>query len=213
MLFRRDPNEIRGRSKRQIVLSTKINQDLLSINTLALRRCGESVIGPWAKSTVRRFRTRDFRFEVLFETPILFTSSPSSRSGPLKNRDVHYIDGSPSSHAETSVEIPSESHNYASDERASWYILLCTLQTVECTSRQWDESSRISSDRDLERPTYGLAVGIQRKTQSWDFMPSAVQKASLLLLFLCPDINVDSSPMPSLQFATLLKLLPCWEWW
>ncbi|RGP78604.1 modin [Fusarium longipes] len=45
--------------------------------------CKELVIGKWSNFTHRRLRLFEFRFEVEFQTPVIFVSAPSNTRGPL----------------------------------------------------------------------------------------------------------------------------------
>ncbi|KAK2687516.1 hypothetical protein QWA68_013367 [Fusarium oxysporum] len=45
--------------------------------------CKELVMGKWSKFTHRRLRLFEFRFEVEFQTPVIFVSAPSNKRGPL----------------------------------------------------------------------------------------------------------------------------------
>ena len=154
---------------------------------MALRRCSPSTMGLWAQGSYRKFRTSELRFEVIFQTPVLFTAPPSNARGPIAGQPIHYIDGTPDSYKATRVLDP-DSHNAADrqmldrvhtadDERASWVMLLSILQNEERVSRQWDLSTypRISRDRN-NIPDYSLSVGLQSKTRSWDFMPANVTR-------------------------------------
>lgn len=61
----------------------------------------------------------------------------------------------------------------ADDERASWVTLLSTLQLLEYESRLWEErNSTTPRGCAHEKPEYTLAIGLQSKTRSWDFMVS-----------------------------------------
>lgn len=66
----------------------------------------------------------------------------------------------------------------ADDERASWYTLLSALQGEESQSRHWDATMRLSSvpGTFFKPPEYELTVGLQKKTRSWDFIPSSITK-------------------------------------
>jgi hypothetical protein len=155
-------------------------------STMALRRCSPSTMGLWAQGSYRKFRTSELRFEVIFETPVLFTAPPSNTRGPIAGQPIYYIDGTPDSYKATRVLDP-DSHNAADkqalervhtadDERASWVMLLSILQNEEKASRQWDLSNPRSS-RDCKKiPDYSLSVGLQSKTRSWDFMPPNVTR-------------------------------------
>ena len=156
------------------------------------RRCADSVMGLWAKGTHRKLRFQEFRIEVVFETPVIFTAHPENKRGPISGREIHYIDGTEASYKNTRVlgptaqaraeaEATSRVHT-ADDERASWVTLLSTLQLKETISRKWDLEYRTKSPprnrtyKSVELPTYPLAVGLQRKTRSWDFIPSSITK-------------------------------------
>jgi hypothetical protein len=156
-------------------------------STMALRRCSPSTMGLWAQGSYRKFRTSELRFEVIFETPVLFTAPPSNTRGPIAGQPIYYIDGTPDSYKATRVLDP-DSHNgsdkqaldrihTADDERASWVMLLSILQNEERVSRQWDLSTNPRSYRDRNNiPDYSLSVGLQSKTRSWDFMPANVTR-------------------------------------
>jgi hypothetical protein len=162
-------------------------------SSVALRRCSPSIMGLWATATHRKFRTSDFRFEVSFETPAIFLAHPKNRCGPILGREIHYIDGTEKSYKDTKVlgnDVQMEALNKAmtsertvGEREASWVTLLSTLLRVEKESRKWDENmqnmlpppSEICSEpRAPAEPEYQLAVGIQRTTRSWDFMPAAI---------------------------------------
>lgn len=167
-------------------------------STMALRRCSTSTMGLWAQGSYRKFRTSELRFEVIFETPVLFTAPPSNTRGPIAGRPICYIDGTPDSYKATHVLDP-DSHNLADkqaldrvhtadDERASWVMLLSILQNEERVSRQWDLSNpRSPGDRvlgkpggsDRKTPDYSLSVCLQSKTRSWDFMPPNITRVLL----------------------------------
>lgn len=151
-------------------------------------------MGLWAKGTHRKLRFQEFRIEVVFETPVIFTAPPDNKRGPIPGREIHYINGTEESYKNTRVlgptaqkkaeaEATSRVHT-ADDERASWVTLLSTLQLKEGASRQWDADFRNKSPppRDqkpsspIALPNYSLAVGLQSKTRSWDFIPSSITK-------------------------------------
>jgi hypothetical protein len=93
------------------------------------RRCAESVMGLWAKGTKRKLRMREFRVEVIFETPVIFLAHPKNERGPISGRKIHYIDGTPDSYKGTRVlqpldqekadELATSRVTTADDERAS----------------------------------------------------------------------------------------------
>jgi hypothetical protein len=148
-------------------------------------------MGLRSKGTIRKFRASELRFEVIFETPVLFTASPDNHHGSIRNREIHYICGTEESYWNTRVLVPgaqraavkstTERAHTADDERASWVTLLATLQGAEASSRKWDADQRnarppLAPSGVVKAPKYDLAVGLQSKTQSWDFIPSFIKK-------------------------------------
>lgn len=147
------------------------------------RRCAKSVMGQWHEGTHRKLVGREFRVEVVFETPVIFVAPPDNKKGPIPGRAIYYIDGTDISYKNTRVLRPVEQDqedkqtvarvHTADDERASWVTLLSTLQLAEGNSRNWDRLSRGTS---FKEPKYQIAVGLQGKTRSWDFIPSSITK-------------------------------------
>jgi len=143
-------------------------------------------MGLWAKGTKRKLRWLQFRMEVVFETPVMFTAPPDNIHGPIKGRPIHYAKGTEDSYRETQVEMPEAQKqalsattlrvHTADDERATWVTLLATLQNAEHFSRDWDVKQRTVSSPDIPAPSYGLEVALQKKTRSWDFLPPSVTK-------------------------------------
>lgn len=152
------------------------------------RRCAESVMGLWSGGTHRQLRIREFRVEVVFEVPVILVAPPSNTRGPILNKPIHYIDGTPESYKNTKVREPDDQLkkdresiqriHTADDERASWVTLLSSLQTEELKSREWDNTTRLKrpTGESIRRPEYELAVGLQVKTRSWDFVPASMTK-------------------------------------
>ncbi|KAI9051018.1 hypothetical protein LZ554_005126 [Drepanopeziza brunnea f. sp. 'monogermtubi'] len=155
------------------------------------RRCAPSVMGLWAQGTHRKLRLREFRIEVVFETPVIFVAKPSNKRGPIPGRTIHYIDGTETSYTNTRVlqpmaqkqeEMESTARVHtADDEKASWVTFLSALQLQEKLSREWDAEMRtLKPLRDgcttPQDPEYVLTVGLQGKTRSWDFIPSSITK-------------------------------------
>ncbi len=64
-------------------------------------KCDASVIGPWHTSKKRKFLLSEMRFQVLFETPVFFVCAADNTNKPIKNADIWFVDGTPSSIKET----------------------------------------------------------------------------------------------------------------
>ncbi|KAL3428310.1 modin [Phlyctema vagabunda] len=152
------------------------------------RRCAYSVMGLWSEGTHRQLRKLEFRFEVVFEAPVIFIAAPTNLRGPIPGRPIYYINGTEKSYTDTRTLLPREEKaaetearnrvHTADDERASWVTLLSTLQQSERESREWDENKSREKPPQKCYPDriYGISVGIQSKRRSWDFMPSSVTK-------------------------------------
>jgi hypothetical protein len=153
-------------------------------------------MGLWSAGTHRKLRVYEFRVEVVFETPVIFLAPPENKRGPIAGRDIYYIDGTVESYRGTRVLEPTAQIqadqqatarvHTADDERASWVTLLSILQREERESREWDrdEAGRVRSPPPSDgkilkappAPEYRLAVGLQSKTRSWDFMPASITR-------------------------------------
>lgn len=155
------------------------------------RRCASSVMGEWSNGTRRRFRLFEFRIEVLYQTPVLFLSSPMNQNGPLGGKDsqrpIFYLNGSDRSYRETRTPHPKSVEVRVSnearmnvltsdDERASWLALLMELQREERESRAWDKhpsstqaAANEASPHEIDRATHqnqGL-LGTSRKVMEY----------------------------------------------
>jgi hypothetical protein len=126
------------------------------------RRCQSSVMGLWAQATRRIFNWGDMRFEVIFQTPVIYLSRPFNDRWPLINRPIHYVDGSGGSYKDTGVEEPLVrqqklmdrwGHNMVASgtdgEETSWVTLLGVLQDAKAKSREWDHK-RLATPRSIK---------------------------------------------------------------
>ncbi|KAK3380925.1 hypothetical protein B0H63DRAFT_434288 [Podospora didyma] len=152
--------------------------------------CGETVMGEWHKTKHRKFRLHELRFEVQFETPVIFVCPPTNDKGPVLKEPVRFINGTQDSLKETRTLLPdkdgsrlSNAVHTADNERATWVMLLSELQSMEKESQEWQNehfikngpprgpASQLATFRD-----HTLAVAIQYKKRSWDNMPTDVKK-------------------------------------
>jgi hypothetical protein len=122
------------------------------------------------------------RFEVVFETPVLFLAPPENKKGPVSGREIHNIDGSDKSYKDTNTLKPEAERAFnistaSDDERASWVTLLGAIQKEEADSRDWENKHRVSPrGNKYDPPKYTIVHSMQKKTRSYDFMPPAVTK-------------------------------------
>jgi hypothetical protein len=162
-------------------------------SAIGYSNCGESVMGLWHISKKRSFRPGEFRFEVLFETPVIFVSPPTNPHGPVKGAQIHYIKGTDASLKETLTQLPKEDQkaredlvaragrvHTADNERATWVTMLSQLQLMERSSQAWQQTqygnNPPSSKEQADFQKHTLAVALQSKKRSWDTMPSNVKK-------------------------------------
>ena len=155
--------------------------------------CGERVMGKWHESKKRRFRPYELRFEVQFETPVIFVSPPSNDKGPVQGAPIYFLDGTKQSLYDTRTLLPTEDRkkrdelvygpkqvHTADNERATWVMLLSELQSMEKESQDWQKSQYNrgppTSQPQAQFNQHTLAVALQSKKRSWDTMPSNVKK-------------------------------------
>ncbi|ATZ53107.1 hypothetical protein BCIN_08g07100 [Botrytis cinerea B05.10] len=157
----------------------------LLLSAEGYHRCTESVIGLWSKGTYRRFNMKEFQFEVIFESPIISIASLINKSHPIRKKEIFYVDGTPTSYRDTKLFKRDQGGerirriHMADDEQSTWITLLSSLQLKELTSRAWDKQVRSKNPHINELimgPEYELAVGIQVRTRSWNFVPTGVTK-------------------------------------
>ncbi|KAL0941371.1 modin [Colletotrichum truncatum] len=168
--------------------------------------CTPKVIGDWAKFTRRIFKWYEFRFEVEFETPVIFVARPTNERGPLGKHDkkeITYMVGTTESYQGTYTWDQAEYNQMdenlragntrqaihtADNELANWLGLLMAIQRMENESRtwqdneyfghtpQWQEQTPCHPTPSSSPVTHTLSVGIQRKKKSWDSMPENMKK-------------------------------------
>lgn len=166
-------------------------------------QCNEKVMGDWAKSKSRRFTWDELRFEVRFESPVIFVSPPNNRSGPVPEAPISFLDGSQESleatgsvndmdlRKEYARRTIKERIHTADNERASWFILMYAVQRMESKSGEWQLKQynslgppsaalssryRVPKEPPSLQESHTLTVAVQRKERSWDTMPSSVAK-------------------------------------
>lgn len=159
----------------------------VSLNALGARNCNERVMGYWAKFTRRRWRWLELRFEIIFESPVLFVAPAINSRGPVPGQPIWYMDGSPRSCLETRVgRLPSAKvamspttagARHSINVEATWVALLRALQLMERDSTYWQEYASGSEELGLPPTTppfidRSLAVAVQAQTLSWDFVPN-----------------------------------------
>ncbi|KAL2158786.1 hypothetical protein VTH06DRAFT_3978 [Thermothelomyces fergusii] len=152
--------------------------------------CGENVMGLWHRTTKRIFRPAELRFEVRFETPVIFVCPPYNKRGPIPGKPILFVDGTEESLVNTRVMLANDEEKLrrfqesrvhtADNERASWVVLLSHLQTMERESDAWKqkhfEDNGPHSPPPVRFSQHTLAVALQSKERSWDTMPAGVKK-------------------------------------
>ena len=163
------------------------------------RRCQESVMGPWAKLTRRRFRWSEMRFETRYTTPRfgLFKTKvgefapyqvEDSSTGAInfpralptqdraslgRGKDKHYrLDGSSISLRATFIGQVSRKYSF-STEQASWVMFLEALHfNSRSTYQGLFQPLTFMPERSSFQPFSMYDVTIEER--SWDFMPAEV---------------------------------------
>jgi hypothetical protein len=119
------------------------------------------------------------RYEVFFDTPHIWVGNPVNNQGPLPAPPVYSLTGTDQSYQLSLVEkrnpdqTPTHDENSWEGEVASWVDLLVVIQDHERISRDWDRKTTRRWGKD---PEHEICVQIQRRTQSWSFVPAGVVK-------------------------------------
>lgn len=186
-----------------VALFTTMSQVIAQLFATAdgYRRCQDSVMGPWAKLTRRRFRWSEMRYETRYTTPRFglfktavghITAYPVEDSGTrairfhkvlgsLRTRDNHYrLDGSYRSKRATFIGQVSRKY-IVSTEQVSWVMFLEALHyNSRFTHRGLGDFQPITPPQQtLELPLsvedqpYSM-YDVTVEERSWDFMPAEV---------------------------------------
>jgi hypothetical protein len=97
----------------------------VNLSALGSRNCNHMVMGPWANLTHRHWRWLEFRFEVIFESPVIFVSFPKNDRGPAKGLPIHYMKGTKASFKETMIALPEEDDAQERQAQAEQLHLSC----------------------------------------------------------------------------------------
>ncbi|KAK0385701.1 hypothetical protein NLU13_6878 [Sarocladium strictum] len=165
--------------------------------------CNEKVMGKWAETKSRKFSWHELRFEVEFQSPVIFVAPPTNVRGPVPNARIAVLDGTDESmhNSRTTSDVdhnksynrPSpmghEKIHTADNERASWLELLSAVQRMERDSSAWQaqqyrakapprsgEDSEPCQMPPTQMECHTLAVAIQGKQRSWVTMPRSITK-------------------------------------
>lgn len=186
-----------------VALFTTMSQVIAQLFATAdgYRRCQDSVMGPWAKLTRRRFRWSEMRYETRYTTPRFglfktlvgdISAYPVEDSGTgairfhrvlgtLPTRDNHYrLDGSSRSMRATFIGQVSRKYS-VSTEQVSWVMFLESLyHNSRFTYRGLGEFQPVTPPQQMlerrssveDQPYSMYDVTIEER--SWDFMPAEV---------------------------------------
>ncbi len=151
----------------------------------------EKVIGKWHTKKKRLFRWNELRFEVQFESPVIFVCPPNNRLGPVPNAPIELItpeslnttlNDLPNQPIETGIKkSPRDRIHTADVEVASWWTLLLALQFMESESHDWELEQHKNGPPSAQPPQFKdhtLAVAVQPKKRTWNNMPSPLKKPS-----------------------------------
>lgn len=156
--------------------------------------CNEKVMGTWHETKQRKFRLNQLRYEVEFESPVIFVAPPKNNRSPIPGVFPQVLNGKPVKRLPTRTTLrkvdkrDSEEHgakaervHTADNERATWVTLLAEIQSMEEESQRWQGSQyKDNGPRGQEPITFEehhtLAVAIVPKKRTWDTMPSTFKK-------------------------------------
>lgn len=188
-----------------VALFTTMSQVVAQLFATAdgYRRCQDSVMGPWAKRTRRRFRWSEMRYETRYTTPRfgLFKTvvgdiyaypveDSDSGTGAIRfhrvlgtqsTRDNHYrLDGSSRSMRATFIGQASRKYS-VSTEQVSWVMFLEALHyNSRFTYRGLGEfqpdtppQQMLELPSSVEDQPYSV-YDVTIEERSWDFMPAEV---------------------------------------
>lgn len=150
--------------------------------------CGKTVMDLWHQKTQRVFRWGELRFEVQYETPVIFLAPPSNTRGPIVGQMPIPIDGTDKSYQETQTPLNDtekrdpmsnkELIHTADNELCTWIDLLRAVQAKEKKSAEWSRDMTAKDPPPLgeKHGDRTLTVFLQKKSRSWDTMPSNVKR-------------------------------------
>ena len=152
--------------------------------TDAVAKCGPEVMGEWSELTVRVFRPRKLRYEVLYRTPRFYTSESSPNPFPYPYSSdtggLSFIDGTEASHSITRAS------RFTTTMFAGWATLLALLQKMEGQSRSWQQAT-VGSYAGSGR--HSLISSVKRQQRTWDSQTAFIDK-----------------PVTEISFSVLMRL-------
>lgn len=162
-------------------------------------QCTERIMGGWARTKTRRFLWDEMRYEVQYDTPVIFISPPDNKKGPIWTQPIYFLTGTKQSLDDTWTteemdprcgQLAPKRIAHTSDiGRVSWLTLLYAVQNMEDTSRKWQQERYSEAPPGALTARYGIpqsaptleenhtmTVALQRSRRSWDTMPKAMAK-------------------------------------
>jgi hypothetical protein len=119
-------------------------------------------MGPWANLTRRRWRWLEFRFEVIFESPVIFVSYPSNLRGPVKDLEIHYMNGSEDSFKNTMIQEQDSQQQQESQVQAPPHGLARLVQKLD-----YDTSESLPKrPRQVEEASQETKKGLRKRAQT-----------------------------------------------
>ncbi|KAL2205613.1 hypothetical protein CC79DRAFT_1371416 [Sarocladium strictum] len=162
----------------EVKSSKAVKQKYLSTSSALYKSCSGNVIGSWSETRRRIFNWNLLQFEVQFEIPFIFVCPPTNRRGPVPAQPILFIDGSEASRRESRSDLPQwaaspynaepwRSVAFASNDQASWLVLLNILQRMEADSRSWQAEQ-------YRRPP-PPASAEDKKVMRWNTLPAGIR--------------------------------------
>ncbi|EGO53917.1 hypothetical protein NEUTE1DRAFT_148405 [Neurospora tetrasperma FGSC 2508] len=158
--------------------------------------CRKSLKGGWYDTVHRKLQLKELRFEVQFETPVIFVCPQTNDRGPMDKPElglkvpISFLDGTKDSMKKARLLTQEEQNaqqrdalqhsriHTADNEKATWLTLLEEIQSMERANMNWVTEHRQKSGPGAVAgfKEHTLVVALQPKPRSWDNMPAGVKK-------------------------------------
>ncbi|KAL2759296.1 hypothetical protein ACRALDRAFT_1047302 [Sodiomyces alcalophilus JCM 7366] len=130
--------------------------------------CDAKVVGEWSQSKSRIFRPYEFRFEVQYESPVIFLCRPENKKGPLKNKAIWRLDGSKESQKNTWSVLKEEAAVPADVKKTNTGSGV-EMDTVSADAKKMAEKAVHTADNELATwvPLLLAIQRMERDSREW----------------------------------------------
>ncbi|ORY63072.1 uncharacterized protein BCR38DRAFT_485841 [Pseudomassariella vexata] len=147
----------------------------VNLSALGSRNCNDMVMGPWAELTDKKWRWLEFRYEVIFKSPIIFVSWPSNNKGPVNKAPIYSMRGTPQSFKDTRIWQPDVEQLAQQKEILQAGLPSYTLEGQSDNVKEDSLKVEKSEEEEVERTRRSLLrLGLNREA-SWATMLRELQ--------------------------------------